>query len=99
MLFSILVVPIYIPTNSVQEFPLLNILSAFFVCRLCDDSHSDLCDLTSISLIICILASFHVLFSHTHVLYGAMCIYTFCLFYFLFNLGFDIDMQELFVCF
>lgn len=41
--------------------PLLNILSSIFVCRLCDDSHSDLCDLTSISLIICILASFHVL--------------------------------------
>ena len=39
--FSIVAVPIYIPTNNVGGFPFLHTLSAFTVCRRFDDGHSD----------------------------------------------------------
>ena len=42
ILFSIVAVPVYIPTNSVGGLPLLHIPSpAFIICRLFDDGHSD----------------------------------------------------------
>ena len=44
MLFSIVAVPIYIPTNSARGFPFLHTLSAFVVCRFFDDGHSDWCE-------------------------------------------------------
>ena len=43
ILFSIVVEPIYIPTNSVRGFPFLLHLAAFIVCRLFDDGHFDWC--------------------------------------------------------
>ena len=43
LLFSIVGAPIYIPTNSVGGFPFLHTSPAFMICRLFDDSHSDLC--------------------------------------------------------
>ena len=44
LLFSIVAVPIYIPTNGVGRFPLLQTSPAFIVCRFFDDGHSDLCE-------------------------------------------------------
>ena len=41
VLFSIIVVPIYIPTNSAGGFPFLYTLSGFVICRLVDGGHSD----------------------------------------------------------
>ena len=40
-LFSIVAVPIYIPTNSVAGFPSLHTLSSFIVCVIFNDGHSD----------------------------------------------------------
>ena len=40
-MFSIVAVPTYIPTNNVGGLPFLHTLSAFTVCRLFDDGHSD----------------------------------------------------------
>ena len=40
-------VSVYIPTNSVRVFPFLHTLSAFIVCRLFDDGHSDWCEVIS----------------------------------------------------
>ena len=40
-MFSIVTKPIYISTNSEQEFPLLHILSHICCLRSFDDSHSD----------------------------------------------------------
>ena len=39
ILFFIVVIPVYIPTNSVGGFPFLS--PAFIICRLFDDGHSD----------------------------------------------------------
>ena len=47
ILFSTVTASIYIPTNSVQEFPFLHILTNIVICGLFDDSHSDRCDVTS----------------------------------------------------
>ena len=72
ILFSIMVVPIYIPTNSVRGFPFLPNLSAFIVCRLFDVGHSAWCkvvphsssDLHFSNNYWC-WASFHVFFGHS----------------------------------
>ena len=40
MLFSMVAVSIYIPTNSARGFPFLHILSSFY-CRFFDNGHSD----------------------------------------------------------
>ena len=42
-----MVVPIYIPTNSVGGFPSLMPSPAFIVCRLFHDGHSDRCEVIS----------------------------------------------------
>ena len=47
ILFSIVAAPICIPTNNVQEFPFLHVLSKFIICRHFDDSHSCRCELLS----------------------------------------------------
>ena len=44
ILFSIVVVPIYIPTNSVGGLLFSTPSPAFFVCRLFDAGHSDWCE-------------------------------------------------------
>ena len=41
MLFSIMGVPIYIPTNSIGEYPFLRTLSSIYFLWKFDDSHSD----------------------------------------------------------
>ena len=43
ILFSIVAMPIYIPTNSAQAFVFFISLSTFVICGLFDDSHSDRC--------------------------------------------------------
>ena len=47
ILFSIVAVSIYIPTNSARGFPLLHTLSSIVVCRFFDDGHSDWCEVIS----------------------------------------------------
>ena len=44
ILFSIVAVPIYIPTNSVAVFHFPHTLSSIFICRLFNDGHSDWCE-------------------------------------------------------
>ena len=44
MLFSIVVAPVYIPTNNVGGFPFPHTFLAFIVCRHFDDSSSDWCE-------------------------------------------------------
>ena len=44
MLFSIVVVPIYIPTNSVGGSLFSTPSPAFVICGLFDDGHSDQCE-------------------------------------------------------
>ena len=39
ILYSLMAAPVYIPTNSVQGFHFLHILSIFVICGLFDDSH------------------------------------------------------------
>ena len=46
ILFSIVAVSVYIPTNSSGGFPFLHILAAFIICRFFDDGHLDLCEVT-----------------------------------------------------
>ena len=47
ILSSIVVVSIYIPTNSARLFPSLHALSSIFFCRLYDNVHSDQCEVIS----------------------------------------------------
>ena len=47
ILSSIVAVSIYIPTISAKVFPFLQPSLAFIVCRLLDDGHPDLCEVTS----------------------------------------------------
>ena len=45
ILFSVVAMPIYIPTENVREFPFLHILSAFIVRKdFFDDGRSDRCE-------------------------------------------------------
>ena len=44
ILFSVVGVSIYIPTNSVGGFPFLHILWSFIAYKFFDDGHSDLCE-------------------------------------------------------
>ena len=44
IMFSIVLAPIYIPTNSTQGFPFLHILTNTYYCCLFDTSHSDRCE-------------------------------------------------------
>ena len=41
MLFSIVAISIYFPTNNAGGFPFLHTVSTFIICRLFDDGHSD----------------------------------------------------------
>ena len=45
ILFSIIIVPNYLPTNSVGGLPFLHTLFSIIVCRLFNDGHSDQCDM------------------------------------------------------
>ena len=47
ILFPTVAAPIYIPTNSIQGFPFLQILTNICYCGLFDDSHSDRCEVLS----------------------------------------------------
>jgi len=78
-LLSIVVMSIYIPTNSAKGFPFLHTSPAFIVCRLFDDGHPDQCEVIphcSFDLHICnnewCWASFHVFITHLHVFFGEM---------------------------
>ena len=42
-----MVVPTYIPTNSVRRFPFLHTLSSIYYNRFFDDGHSDWCEVVS----------------------------------------------------
>ena len=42
-MFSIMAVPVYIPTNSVREFP-FHYPPPVFICKLFNDGHSDQCE-------------------------------------------------------
>ena len=71
--FSLVVVPIYIPTNMIGGF-------SFLICRLFDDGYSDWCEVrphgsfyVHFSHNYLHLASFHVLFGN-HSVFGGMCI-------------------------
>ena len=44
ILFSIVVVPVYIPTKSVGQFPFSTPSPAFVLCGLINDGHSDWCE-------------------------------------------------------
>jgi len=44
ILFSIVAVPVYIPTNTSRGFPFLHIFFTFIVCRVFDYGHSDWCE-------------------------------------------------------
>ena len=71
---SVVAVSIYIPMNNARAFPFLHILSAFIVCGLFDEGHSDQCvvishcsfDLHSSNNEWC-GTSFHVFVSHLYV--------------------------------
>ena len=57
--------PIFIPTNSVGEFPFLILSPAFIVCRLFDDGHSDWCEVVphcSFDLLSIVISSLEHLF-------------------------------------
>ena len=54
ILLSILTIPIYMPTNSVQELPFLHILANNCYFCLFGNSHSDRCEVISHSSFICI---------------------------------------------
>ena len=47
ILFSLVAVPIYIPTNRVGGFPSLHTLSGFIICGFFDDGHFDCCEVIS----------------------------------------------------
>ena len=47
MPFSTVAVQIYIPTNNVQGFPFLHILTNVVICVLFDDNYFDMCELVS----------------------------------------------------
>ena len=44
ILFSIVAVSVYIPTNNARGFPFLHTFLGFIVCGLFDDGHSDSCE-------------------------------------------------------
>jgi len=52
ILFFIVIIPVYIPTNSVGGFPFLS--PAFIICRLFDNSSSNRCEIMIIVVLICI---------------------------------------------
>ena len=51
-MFSSVVVPTYIPTNSVRRFPFLHTSPAFVTCRLFYDGYSDECGMETTSIFI-----------------------------------------------
>ena len=54
ILFSIVVVPIYIPTNSARGFPFLYTPPPFVICGLINNGHSDWYEWYLIVVLICI---------------------------------------------
>ena len=81
ILFSIVAVPIYIPTDTSLSF---TSSSAFIVCRVFDYGHSDWCEvITHCSFSIHFSnnwgwASFHVLLGHLHNFIGEISVILFC---------------------
>ena len=77
-LFSIVTIPVCIPTNNMRAFPFFHTLFSIYVCRLFDDGHSDWC----VMIPHCGFdlhfsnnewrwASFHGFISHLYVFFGA----------------------------
>ena len=54
ILFSIMAIPVNIPTNSGGRFPFPTSSLAFVICRLFNDGHSNLCEVISHCSLICI---------------------------------------------
>ena len=54
ILFSIMAIPINIPTNSGGVFPFPTSSPAFVICRLFNDGHSNLCEVIPHCSLICI---------------------------------------------
>ena len=78
---SIVAVSIYIPMKNARAFPFLHILSAFIVCGLFDEGHSDQCEVIphcSFDLHFSnderCWASFHVFVSHLFLLWRNVCL-------------------------
>ena len=106
ILFSIVIAPIYIPTNSGGSSLFSTPSPAFIVCRLLNDGHYDWCEVIfhgsfdfHFSHNERCWTSFHVLYGHLYVFFGEMLICICHLFFdWVFFFFFDIEM-ELFVYF
>ena len=79
LLFSIVVVSVCLPTNSIRSFPFATPSPAFIVHRLFDDGLSDQCEMIphcSFDLLFSnseqCSASLHVFVSHLYVFFGKM---------------------------
>jgi len=88
ILFSIVVVPIYIPTNSARGFPFSTFSPAFVIHGLINDGHPDWCEVVShgsfdlhFSNNQLYWALFHVLVGHLYVFFGEISIQVFCPFF------------------
>ena len=55
IMFSLVVVPVYIPMSSIKRFPFSTFSPAYIVYRLFDDGHSDWCEVTLIFICISLI--------------------------------------------
>ena len=85
ILFSIVAVLIYIPTNSARDFPFLYTLSSIYYLQIFDDGRFDWCEVIphcSFNLNFSnserCSASFCMFISHLYVFFGEMSVQVFC---------------------
>ena len=72
ILFSIVAVSVYIPTNSARGFPFIHTFLEFIVCRLFDDGHSDSCE-------VIYHCSFYISLIMSNVQHLSMCLLAICM--------------------
>ena len=97
---------IHSPINSVGGFSFLTSSASFVLCRLCDDGHSDWCevrphcgfDLHFSDDMRC-WTYFHVPVGHLYVFFGKMPMQVFCLVFIWVVWFFDVEFYELFIYF
>ena len=84
IMFSIMAVLIYIPTNSARGFPFIHIFSSIYFLSIFDDDHSDPCEVIPhcmfdlhFSINEQYLASFSVFVGHLYVFFREMAIQVF----------------------